>query len=347
MRNIEWEESKVSKSVHVGVIGCGDIASARHIPALHAHSRITLAALCDVDYDRAAALSRQYNVPSATNDYRDMLQNEALDAVVIATPPWITPAIAVDALRSGKDVLCEKPMALDLDAADEVIRAEQETGRRVQVGFTYRHGPLLETMRTWIREGRLGAPLIFRFGIFDETWDPSGNPDHLQRIVRTMETGTPFLHDGAHIADFLHFLTGSAAVRVDSFGAKTRDEFPCPNYNVSMIQFANGDMAKVEIGWLLPKFPRGEFEVAGPLGLIVLDRKRQTVTLHADAVRHRLMLEEDWVDSCFRIQLDAFIDSVRNHAPCVPGTAEGRNSLQLTKWMESAMKSSAGSVRHE
>ncbi|WJH33715.1 Gfo/Idh/MocA family oxidoreductase [Paenibacillus sp. CC-CFT747] len=324
----------LDRPIRMGVIGCGDIAVSRHIPTIHAHPDAMLLAVCDADPSRAETVASQYPMASVEKDYKELLARNDIEAVIVATPPWVTPVITREALRAGKHVLCEKPMAVDGDTARLVQETERETGKRVQVGFTYRHGPLLESLRSWIRDGRLGSPLVFRLGIFDEVWDPEGHPEHYERLFRTMQHGSPSVHDGAHVADFLHFLAESKVASVESYGLKTRPEFPTSNYDISVIRFENGDMAKVEIGWFLPHFPKGEFEVAGPLGLAVFDRFEQYVSLRTGTTTETVRLEEDWAASCFRIQLSKFIASIRLDEPCVPGTEEGLQSLLLTKAME-------------
>ncbi len=314
-------------SIRIGVIGCGDIAATRHIPTIATYPGTYLAALCDSDIRRAEQLAATYQVPQVTTDYKQLLQNDELDAIVVATPPWVTPHITMDCLRAGKHVLCEKPMAVDVETAMKVRETELESGKKVQVGFTYRHGPLLETLRRWICEGRLGSPLVYRMGIFDEVWDPSGNPGHYERIYQTMQHGSPSLHDGAHVADFLHYLTDSQVKNVESYGFKTREEFPSTNYDTSIIWFENGDIAKVEIGWFFPKFPKGEFEVLGPLGIAEFDRFEQYVRLKTNSVTETVSLEEDWALSCFKEQLHKFIESIRSDHPCVPGSIDRQSSF--------------------
>jgi len=324
--------------IRIGVIGCGDIAVARHLPTMQASPDVRIVALCDADIDRASTLAVQYEVALATSDHKQLLNDPSIDAVVICTPPWVTPLLTIESLHAGKHVLCEKPMAVDLETAMKVREAEQSSGYRVQVGFTYRHGPLLETLRDWIREDQLGSPLIYRLGIFDEVWDPQGNPEHYDRIYRTMERGSPSIHDGAHMADFLNFLTGSPVADVQSYGLRTRAEFPTSNYDVSVIRFENGDIAKVEIGWFFPRFPVGEFEVVGPRGIAIFDRNAQTVQLKTETTTQTVKLEDEYFQSCFRIQLAKFIRSIRTGEPCVPGTKEGIESLALTKAIEKSIK---------
>lgn len=323
--------------IRLAVIGCGDIAVTRHIPTIVKNPEVELAALCDTDIERAKQTADTRGVEVFTDDYRKLLTDDSVSAAVVATPPWATPTITMDFLRAGKHVLCEKPMALDTEIAKQVANTEKETGRRVQVGFTYRHDPLLDKLRSWIREGKLGSPLVFRLGIFDEIWDPTGNPEHYERIYKTMEHGIPSIHDGAHIADFLNLLADSPVESVQAFGMKSREEFPTSNYDTSVIRFKNGDMAKVEIGWLFPVFPNGEFEILGPKGIAVFDRFERFVELTTSAGSEKIVYEEDWWESCFRIQLDKFVIGIRTGQPFMPGTKEGIYSLSLTKAIESAI----------
>lgn len=333
----------MTRAVNLGLIGCGDIGMAQHLPAIARCRHVRLVAVCDADERRATMAAQRFGAQYHTQDYHDLLDDEAIEAVVIATPPWISPHLTVEALHSGKDVLCEKPMATSIEAAREVAEAEQETGRLVQIGFTYRHGPLMDTLRGWIASGRLGRPLLLRMGVFDETWDPDGNPEHYERIMRTLRHGPPCVHDGAHSADHLHFLTGSEAVRVLAWGLTSRPEFPAPNYNVALIEFANGDRATLEIGWFYPHLPGGEFEVIGPLGSASFDRTAREVVLRVGSITERVQLDDDWFASCFSIQLDKFIAAIHSRSTPVPGTAEGMASLRLCKMIEAAMASEQGS----
>ena len=323
-----------------GVIGCGDIAVSRHLPALVAEPSVRLVAVCDTDQQRARHAAERFGVPEATGDPEQLVADPRIEAVVIATPPWATPWLTIAALRAGKDVLCEKPMATEVADAEEVARVERESRGLVQVGFTYRHGPLFERLRAWIAGGRLGSPVVYRLGIFDEIWDPIGQPAHHGRIMNTLRHGPPCIHDGAHAADQLHVLTGSRVVGVRAFGLTTRPEFPTPNYNLAYLEFANGDRAKLEIGWFFPRFPGGEFEALGPKGLATFHRDRREVVLAADGLTERVHLEEEYFESCFRIQLATFLAARESRGSPGPGTAAGIASLALCKAIEHAMRDS-------
>src|SRR5690606_8226624 len=151
---------------------------------------------------------------------------------------------------------------------------------------------LMDALQSWIQGGRLGHPLQIRLSLFDEIWDPDGNPEHYHRILNTLRHGPPCIHDGAHAADHLAFLTGSRPVRVVAQGVSTRPEFPAPNYNTAMIDFENGDQAKLEVGWCLPQLPVGEYQILGPNGMATLDRKNGEAVLTVGAVSEEVQLHE-------------------------------------------------------
>ncbi len=327
----------MSDGVRIGVIGCGDIAITQHIPALLRNADVVLAGVCDTVADRVKALSEALKVPAFTDAGR-MLRECPMDAIIIATPPWVTPSLTIEALKAGLYVLCEKPMALTVEEAKEVAQAERVSDAHVQLGFTYRHDPLLEQLRHWIAEDRLGHPLFFRLGIFDEIWDPIGNPEHYARLYETMEHGGPSVHDGAHNADFLHFLTGAQVDAVASFGFQSQPVFPCANYDTSVIRFDNGDMAKLEIGWFFPKLPYGEFEVLGPKGYVSYDRLKRFSLLQTAEGEERVSDTENWWALCFKLQLEKFVASIRHGTPCMPGCAEGIYSLSLCKRIEASIQ---------
>jgi predicted dehydrogenase len=321
----------------VAIIGCGDIVMTQHLPTLQEHPSVHVVAVCDVDPVRAEAAGTICGSNYHTTDYRHILADALVKAVIVCTPPWVTPTVTMDALRAGKDVLCEKPMATTMGMAEQMAEVELQTGRLLQVGFTYRHGPLMDALQGWIASGRLGRPLQIRMSVFDEVWDPEGNPEHYQRILNTLRHGPPCIHDGAHMADHLAFLTGSMPVRVTAQGITTRSEFPAPNYNAALIEFANGDHAKLEVGWFYPHFPTGEFEILGPGGIAYLDKANREAVLRFGKLTERVQLSEDRVRSCFRTQLTKFLDCVENRRTPVPGSREGIASLRLTMAIVSSM----------
>ena len=327
----------MTRPVGLGLIGCGDVAVARHLPAIAANPDVVLVACCDADLSRAVEAAGRFGPCIAGSSSAELLANPEVEAVIIATPPWVTPGLTIEALAAGKDVLAEKPIALTLDDALEVRAAMMASDRFVQVGFVMRHGPIFGTLRQWVADGRLGSPLEFRISIFDEIWDPVGNPEHYQRIMATLDHGAPCIHDGAHTMDHLHFLTGDRVTSLVAWGRTTRPEFPRPNLNGAVIEFAAGHRARVEIGWFLPEFPAPEWSIVGPRGMAWFDLATRCVHLRAESGNDDLCIEEDWFEQCFRVQLATFVDAVRQRVPSHPDIDDAIASLVLAQAFERGM----------
>lgn len=326
------------ESIGVAVIGCGDVATQWHLPAIAASVDVRLVACCDKDRERADRSARAFGAEIATQSLDGVLAHPEVQAVIVATPPWVTPEVSIAALRAGKDVLAEKPMALDVEKALAVQAVERSTDRFVQIGFVMRHGPLFGAIRRWISEGRLGGPLDFRIGIFDEPWDPVNNPDHYERIMTTLRYGSPCIHDGAHTMDHLHYLLDDRASYLAAWGRKTRPEFARPNLNMAVIEFSGGHRARVEIGWFLPTFPEGEWDIIGPNGMVIFRQSRCMVELHSELGTEVVSIDEEWIKSCFRHQLAVFSNAIRTRVVPHPGSAEGIASLVLSQHFERAME---------
>ena len=326
-----------SHPVNLAVVGCGDVAIHRHLPTLTRHHEARLVAVCDVDRNRVDEATDAFAPDWGTTDVASILNDPTIEGVIIATPPWVSHQLTIATLRAGKDALCEKPMALTIGQARAVQDAERHTDRFVQIGFALRHGPLFGSLKRWIAEDRLGSPLDLRISVFDEVWDPDNNPDHYHRILSMLEHGAPCIHDGAHTMDHLHYLLNSKAVRLSSWGTTSRPEFPRPNYNVAIIEFEHGHRARVEIGWFMPTFPPGEWNIIGPKGIATFIQPQSKAELHSVSGNETVAIDGDWFESCFRDQLDTFVHAIQTRVPPLPGSTDGLASLTLCRHFEDGM----------
>src|SRR5829696_1228571 len=140
--------------LRIGLIGLGEIAVRAHLPALERNPRTTLVAVADVDEERLAAAPHGVR---ATTAVESVLDDPAVDAVVIATPPAATSGLVRAAVEADKWVLAEKPLGL---SAAEVAGLRETPGaaERVQIGFAYRHHPAVDRLHELIAAGALGRP---------------------------------------------------------------------------------------------------------------------------------------------------------------------------------------------
>ncbi|HIE52176.1 MAG TPA: Gfo/Idh/MocA family oxidoreductase [Armatimonadetes bacterium] len=166
--------------VRVGIIGCGGIARHAHIPQLQQHPRAEVVWCMDVDRQRAGALAREFGIPEASDDLEGLLALGQADAVTIATPHNAHCAPALRAIEAGLHVCCEKPLALNLEEAQQMTEAAERKGVKTMVCFSYQFVPAARLLKELILRGHLGdllhvqgyyaqaaaltgAPLVWRF----------------------------------------------------------------------------------------------------------------------------------------------------------------------------------------
>jgi predicted dehydrogenase len=314
------------RPVRLVVVGCGDIAEQAHLPAIARAAGVELAGLVDVDPAARTRLAQRYRVPAAASPVE--AAGWEPDAAVVATPPEATPALTVELLRLGLPVLCEKPMAADVEAARAVHAQAGHSGLVVQVGFVNRFSPVIARVREWIQSGRLGQPLLFLLSSFDERYDP-GDPTHLNRIMHFLAHGPAFVHEAAHQTDYVFHLGGGRPVDVTALGTVSRPEFPADNYTAALVRYDNGNVARMEVGWMFPTMPPGDFRILGPVGAVQINRAQGWATLTTADGEERIDLDRPWVEASFDGQLAAFAEAVRSGRPHGPGTADGLASLAL------------------
>lgn len=140
----------------VAVIGCGTIANSAHIPSYMNNPEAEIAYFCDIIPERAQAAVEKYGCGQAITDYRVALNDPEVEAVSVCTPNHMHPVIAMDALRAGKNVLCEKPAARTYAEALEMQKAQHETGKVLNIGVVNRFNTAVNLIKQYIDSGKLG-----------------------------------------------------------------------------------------------------------------------------------------------------------------------------------------------
>ena len=135
------------EKVKVGVIGCGCIANAAHIPSYMKCDDAEIKYFCDIVKSKAEKAVEEYKCGSAIDDYRIILNDPEIDAVSVCTPNLMHKTIAIDALRAGKHVLCEKPAARIYSEALEMQKVQHETGKILNIGVVNRFATSVNEVR--------------------------------------------------------------------------------------------------------------------------------------------------------------------------------------------------------
>lgn len=147
------------EKLKIGIIGCGGIANAKHLPSLSKLPELCeITAFCDLIPQRAQEAAEKYGAPGAKTyaDYRELLADGAIDVVHVLTPNVAHAGITIDAFAAGKHVMCEKPMAPTAADAQRMIDAARRAGKKFTIGYQNRFREDAQTLYRACRQGALG-----------------------------------------------------------------------------------------------------------------------------------------------------------------------------------------------
>jgi predicted dehydrogenase len=240
-----------------GLIGCGDIGQLRIRAIAKAGHR--LSAVSDIDGEKMAQAARHGAEQVA--DWRELVRRPDLDAIIVSTMPMLHAEMTVAALRAGKHVLCEKPLARDPGECRSMLDASTETGRVLATGFNYRFYPSFRLAREWVDAGRIGELSHIR--------GYSGYTVHDPKVRDAEVVGGGALHDiGIHLVDLTSWYLGDVQ---SAEGLATRNvwNFPgCEDNGFVLLRGAAGRVATLHASWT--EWGRYQFvvELVGRLGRI-------------------------------------------------------------------------------
>ena len=323
------------KTINVGVIGtgwCGGIrantcASSALVGELH---------IAEVDVERLREVQKETNPTFATNDYHELISNDDIDAIMVSTTPETTHyPIARESLLAGKHVLLEKPLALTLHEADELIKLARDRDLKFTVGYSQRFNPKFAYIKKSLEEGTIGTPvsaLISRH-ISRKLGDKIGGRIKL----------SPAAMEATHDIDIvLWCLEPARPIRVYS---QVVSKVMNPTHGVDDCQWIvvtmdDGTVFTIGAGWILPpaypNFSSTWVEFVGSEGaLIVDDSHRDTVltTMKGGIVHPMSTMPGESVGHVYAGPMDAetvyFLESVSYDRPVLVTAEQARRVMEL------------------
>jgi myo-inositol 2-dehydrogenase / D-chiro-inositol 1-dehydrogenase len=332
--------------LRIGVIGCGQIARAIHLPVLGRLPEARVVALAEpVEASRAAAAAI---APSAKvySDYRELLHAGGLDAAVICAPPHLHAPCAIAAFDAGLHVYLEKPLAPSLADAEPAVQAWLRARTVGMLGFNFRFHPQIARIRERLRDGAIGDPLAVR-AIF------SILPHELPEWKRTRHSGGGVLLDlASHHIDLVHHLLGDDVTQVYASTRSLRGE---NDHAAVQLDLASGVIAQLFVS--LGTVDENRLEIVGTEGKLVMDRTELVRPEHVPATQQgararrlaralvalepRRVLRSPGAEPSFATALSVFVWSASGNAFAGPDLFDGVRNLAVIEAAERSLASRA------
>jgi UDP-N-acetyl-2-amino-2-deoxyglucuronate dehydrogenase len=250
--------------IRVALVGCGRI-SRNHLDAISRIDGLQLAGACDLVVDRARAAGEEYDVPWFVS-FDEMLASVECDAVAICTPSGLHPAHGIAAARAGKHVICEKPMAIALSAADDLVQACDDAGVQLFVVKQNRLNPPIQLVKRAIDKGRFGK--IFLANTTVRWTRPQEYYDQAPWRGTWAHDGGAIMNQASHYVDLIQWLLGP----VESVMAKTATlarRIETEDTGIAILKFRSGALGVIEVTMLTyPRNLEGSLTILGENGTV-------------------------------------------------------------------------------
>lgn len=313
-RRVELRPSSASpvSSIGVALIGAGNIAKWEHLPALQAVQGIDLRAIHSTSGARGKSYARRFGAAYCTSDLDEVLRDDTVRAVVIASRNREHGPQALAALRAGKHVFVEKPMALTEAECHELAQAQRESACVLTVGFNRRYAPFYIGQKRALANRSGAAVVNCRVnspGISGSYWmaDPS--------------IGGAILGEACHFVDLLFWLLDSEPVLVSAYSLPTDRAEPIGQNNLAAsFRFADGSVANITYCTVGSARSGGErVEAFAPgVGVTSEDFKQLVVNTSQRSKKSRLFAQKG-----YEAQMAAFVDAVRHGKSAAVTVADG------------------------
>jgi len=276
-------------SIGVGLIGTGFIGKVhalayRAAPAVFGLEPPRLEILADIDDTTAAGAAQDLGFHRSTGDWRTLVADPAVELVDITAPNHLHEEMALAAIRAGKAVYCEKPLAPTADGAGRMVAAAEVAGVRTMVGFNYLKNPIAAVAREIIESGEIGDVFGYRGWHFE---DYMHDPDTLVNAWRlNPETGDGVTSDlGSHAISMARYLVGDIAEvsarrttvkRTRAAGEDGQEvEVAVPDTVAALVRFGDGASGTIEASWMAAGHKHTiAVEVFGTKGTLAFDFER-------------------------------------------------------------------------
>lgn len=327
--------------MNVAIVGCGAIARRRHAPVLSRNESVCFYGVCDVMKRNADELAAAYGV-KAFYDINELLACKDLDAVIICTPERFHKDNVIKALKAGKHVLCEKPLALDGTEAEEIIGQWKKTNLMLMTAFSQRTYKTHTMAKQLIRNGKIGMPIFFRTNLtqrgVEYTTLAGAQPDFYDKYLKNI--GGALLSIGCHRIDLVDYLFDAHIQQVQAFTPTIDKKYAdgrmidAEDHALINAKLSNGLAGLIWVSWCNYGTAENETVVYGTDGTLrTFDGKGIRIT-YKNGVTEDFDTSVDYDE--YQNITENFLDALAGRVPMI---ADGMDGYRCMKVIDAVKKS--------
>jgi myo-inositol 2-dehydrogenase/D-chiro-inositol 1-dehydrogenase len=309
--------------INVGLIGTGRIGRLHAENLMYRIPEASLVAVSDIFVETAQEVAVDLGVPAAYQDHRRILEDRAIEAVLICSSTDTHAQLIEEAAEAGKQIFCEKPIALDLGKIDRALAVVERAGVKLQIGFNRRFDPNFKRVQEVVAAGEIGEPHILRI----TSRDPAPPPIEYVKV-----SGGIFLDMTIHDFDMARFLMGSEVEEIYAAGGVMVDpeigKVGDIDTSIITLHFANGALGAIDNSRQAAYGYDQRVEIFGSSGMVAVsnDTPDSAIVSDAKGVHGSLPLfffVERYTES-YVAEMKAFIKCVLNDTPPPVSGLDGR-----------------------
>jgi myo-inositol 2-dehydrogenase/D-chiro-inositol 1-dehydrogenase len=297
------------EKTNVGIIGAGRIGRVHAENLMYRIAEANLVAVSDVFVEAAEKLGAELGVGAVYQDHRRLLEDRSIDAVLICSSTDTHARFIEEAAQAGKQIFCEKPIALDLAKIDHALAAVEQAGVKLQIGFNRRFDPSFSHVQRIVAAGEIGEPQILKI----TSRDPAPPP-----IAYVKVSGGIFLDMTIHDFDMARFLMGREVEVIYAAGGVLVDpaigEAGDVDTAILTLHFAGGGLGIIDNSRQAVYGYDQRVEVFGNKGNVAADNVYPNTATISDAHRvHRDLPLNFFMDR----YVEAYVNEMRAFVDCV------------------------------
>lgn len=300
-----------------------------------------MVALADTNRDRLSILKKKFDLKDvlATTDYHEILNRPEVDAVMILTPPSSHAEIIMNAINAGKNIFCEKPLALTVDEGVKILQTLSNKNIKLMVGFNYRFIPHFAKMKRFVKKGSIGRIVAATTHFFSRIERPAS----ISGFQFKSEMGGGALFEtGCHHIDLLRWMMGEVKA-VQAIIWKSVSSLPIDDNALVVLEFASGAKGSVHVSWSTPKLHR--VECFGEDGFVSTDLTKPYIELYLQGKsifkQGNVKVPVGNVEESYIFELRHLVDCILHEKKPLVSAEDGVEALRVVvKSYESAERGS-------